>query len=80
MVDRERALHLLLGRYRYEEAMRLFGEYCLLLEEDWNDFIARHSPPRLRQLHRPLSLRQRLRLPKKCALRLQPGWRAPRVS
>lgn len=55
MVDRERALHLLLGRYRYEEAMRLFGEYCLLLEEDWNDFIARHSPPRLRQLHRQLS-------------------------
>lgn len=55
MVDRERALHLLLGRYRYEEAMRLFGEYCLLLEEDWNDFIARHSPQRLRVLHRQLS-------------------------
>lgn len=54
MVDRDRALHLLLGRYRYEEAMRLFGEYCLLLEEDWNDFIARHSPPRLRTLHRQL--------------------------
>lgn len=55
MVDRERALHLLMGRYRYEEAMRLFGEYCLLLEEDWNDFIVRHSPLRLRQIHKQLS-------------------------
>ena len=55
MVDRERALNLLMGRYRYEEAMRLFGEYCLLLEEDWNDFVARHSPVRLRQLHKQLA-------------------------
>lgn len=55
MIDRERALHLLMGRYRYEEAMRLFGEYCLLMEEDWNDFVARHSPLRLRQLHKQLS-------------------------
>ena len=55
MVDRERALDLLMGRYRYEEAMRLYGEYCLLLEEDWNDFIAHHSPQRLRQLHRQLA-------------------------
>ncbi|MFN3428686.1 MAG: FHIPEP family type III secretion protein [Candidatus Sericytochromatia bacterium] len=54
MIDRERALHLLMGRYRYEEAMRLFGEYCLLMEEDWNDFVARHSPLRLRQLHKQL--------------------------
>ena len=54
MMDRERALHLLLGRYKYEEAMRLFGEYCLLLEEDWNDFIARHSPAKLRQIHKQL--------------------------
>ncbi|MFP5502579.1 MAG: FHIPEP family type III secretion protein, partial [Candidatus Sericytochromatia bacterium] len=35
--------------------MRLFGEYCLLLEEDWNDFVARHSPVRLRQLHKQLA-------------------------
>ena len=56
MIDRDRALHLLMGRYRYEEAMRLFGEYCLLMEEDWNDFVARHSPLRLRQLHKQLSL------------------------
>ncbi|HEY9723459.1 MAG TPA: FHIPEP family type III secretion protein [Oscillatoriaceae cyanobacterium] len=55
MADRERALHLLMGRYRYEEAMRLFGEYCLLLEEDWSDFSARHSPLRLRQIHKQLS-------------------------
>lgn len=54
MVDREKALNLLVGRYRYEEAMRLFAEYCLLLEEDWPDFVARHSPHRLRQLHRQL--------------------------
>lgn len=53
-MDRERALHLLLGRYKYEEAMRLFGEYCLLMEEDWNDFIARHTPAKLRQIHRQL--------------------------
>lgn len=55
MIDRERALHLLMGRYRYEEAMRLFGEYCLLMEEDWNDYVARHSPVRLRQLHKQLN-------------------------
>lgn len=55
MVDRERALHLLMGRYRYEEAMRLFGEYCLLHEEEWNDFVARHSPVKLRQIHKQLA-------------------------
>lgn len=55
VIDRERALHLLMGRYRYEEAMRLFGEYCLLMEEDWSDYVARHSPMRLRQLHKQLS-------------------------
>jgi hypothetical protein len=32
----------------------LFAEYCLLLEEDWPDFVARHTPHRLRQLHRQL--------------------------
>ena len=54
MVDREKALNLLVGRYRYEEAMCLFAEYCLLLEEDWSDYLARHSPHRLRQIHRQL--------------------------
>ncbi|MDB5098314.1 MAG: hypothetical protein JWM80_2735, partial [Cyanobacteria bacterium RYN_339] len=55
MMDRDRAVHLLLGRYKYEEAMRLFGEYCLLMEEDWNDFIASHPPAKLRHLHRQLA-------------------------
>lgn len=55
MIDRERAHQLLVSRYRYDEAMRLFGEYCMLLEEDWNDFVARHSPAKLRQLHRQLA-------------------------
>ncbi|MEB3222001.1 MAG: FHIPEP family type III secretion protein [Candidatus Sericytochromatia bacterium] len=54
MVDREKALNLLVGRYRYEDAMRLFAEYCLLLDEDWNDYLARHTPQRLRQIHRQL--------------------------
>ncbi|MEB3328953.1 MAG: FHIPEP family type III secretion protein [Candidatus Sericytochromatia bacterium] len=54
MVDREKALNLLVGRYRYEDAMRLFAEYCLLLDEDWNDYLARHTPHRLRQIHRQL--------------------------
>jgi hypothetical protein len=54
MVDREKALNLLVGRYRYEDAMRLFAEYCLLLEEDWGDYLARHTPQRIRQIHRQL--------------------------
>ncbi|MEB3197350.1 MAG: FHIPEP family type III secretion protein [Candidatus Sericytochromatia bacterium] len=54
MVDREKALNLLVGRYRYEDAMRLFAEYCLLLEEDWDDYVARHDPARLRLIHRQL--------------------------
>ena len=55
MVDREKALNILLGRYRYDHAMRLFGEYCLLLDEAWSDFVGRHTPLRLKQIHKQLS-------------------------
>lgn len=54
MTDRDRALQVLLSRYRHDEAMRLYGEYCLLIDEPWEDFAARHAPARLRQLHRQL--------------------------
>lgn len=54
MTDRDRALQVLLSRYRHDEAMRLYGEYCLLIDEPWEDFVARHAPVRLRQLHRQL--------------------------
>lgn len=55
MNHRDRALHLLLGRYPHDEAMRLYGEYVVLVEEPNPELALAKPAAKLRVLYRKLS-------------------------
>jgi hypothetical protein len=55
MNHRDRALHTLLGRYPHDEAMRLYGEYILLVEDPNTEVAMAKPAAKMRALYNKLS-------------------------